>query len=85
MPSVPEDDTIAPAKPWSYLAAFISGIIISPTVATDAIADADALLCTYSGKLPYDVLKEDKKDFTDLLGILDAYNNDEFTPECQEE
>ena len=70
---------------WHLIAAklnILAGADGAPVDTT--IADADSLLCMYSGKLPYDVLKEDKKQFTDLLGVLDDYNNGDLTPGCDD-
>lgn len=55
-----------------------------PPPVSAAIADADALLCTFSGKLPYGV------DSSSAIGqemiadatVLDDFNNGRLTPVC---
>jgi hypothetical protein len=49
----------------------------TPNSVDTAIADADALLCQFSGKLPYNVKSSSVKGqkMTSLAGTLDQYNN----------
>ncbi len=50
------------------------------------IADADAILAMYAGKLPYGIDKYDpnEDDIKDISKTLDYYNNGKLTKDCQE-
>lgn len=55
-----------------------------PTPISATISQADALLCTFSGKLPYDVAPSSAagQQMTALASTLDDYNSGLLTPEC---
>jgi hypothetical protein len=55
-----------------------------PTPIAGAISQADALLCTFSGKLPYGVKPSsaDGQAMTALASTLDDYNDSLLTPAC---
>jgi hypothetical protein len=55
-----------------------------PTPVAATIAAADALLCTFGGKLPYNVKPSSAagQQMTALAATLDQYNSDLLTPDC---
>jgi hypothetical protein len=55
-----------------------------PAVATAVIAQANALLAAYPGKLPYNVAPSaaDGQTMVSLGGVLDSYNNGQLTVNC---
>ena len=55
-----------------------------PTPISATITAADALLCTFGGKLPYHVKPSSMvgQQMTALAATLDAYNNGLLTPNC---
>jgi hypothetical protein len=57
-----------------------------PLVASGVIAQANALLSAYSGKLPYNVESSstDGQTMVNLGGVLDSYNNGQLTVNCAE-
>jgi len=61
----------------------LNGSPPAPIAAT--ITAADALLATFSGKLPYNVAPSstDGQTMTSLAATLDSYNNRALTPECR--
>ncbi len=55
-----------------------------PTPISATISEADALLCTFSGELPYGVPPSSAAghEMTALASTLDDYNSSLLTPEC---
>lgn len=55
-----------------------------PTPVEDAVAEADALLSPFAGKLPYKVKPSSPigRQMVAVAEVLDAYNNGDLTPRC---
>ena len=55
-----------------------------PDAVTQAILDADALLASFAGTLPYGVKSSSPagQAMTTLASLLDDFNNGELTPDC---
>lgn len=58
-----------------------------PIVASGVIAQANTLLASYSGKLPYNVdsSSADGQTMVNLGGVLDSYNSGQLTVNCEDE
>jgi len=58
-----------------------------PVVASGVIAQANALLAAYPGKLPYNVdsSSADGQTMVNLGGVLDSYNSGQLTVNCEHE
>ena len=58
-----------------------------PVVASGVIAQANALLAAYPGKLPYNVdsSSADGQTMVNLGGVLDSYNSGQLTVNCEDD